>query len=46
MADIFYEIQSIWYTFRDHYSGSYTRRIVEEAVALLGTSGHTSSPAF
>jgi len=35
MADIFYGIQSIWFTFRDHYSGSYTKRIMEEAVALL-----------
>ncbi|MBN1413577.1 MAG: permease [Bacteroidales bacterium] len=26
----------LFYTFRDHYSGSYTKRVLEEAVALLG----------
>jgi uncharacterized membrane protein YraQ (UPF0718 family) len=34
-ADFQHWVQSIWYTFRDHYSGSYTRRVLEEAVALL-----------
>jgi uncharacterized membrane protein YraQ (UPF0718 family) len=34
--DLQYLVQSIWYTFRDHYNGSYTRRVLEEAVALLG----------
>jgi uncharacterized membrane protein YraQ (UPF0718 family) len=29
-------VDSFWYSFRDHYSGSYTQRILEEAAALLG----------
>jgi uncharacterized protein len=29
-------VDSFWYSFLDHYSGSYTRRILEEAAALLG----------
>ncbi len=28
-------MDSIWYTLRDHYSGSYTRRVLEEALLLL-----------
>jgi uncharacterized membrane protein YraQ (UPF0718 family) len=30
-------MNSFWYTLRDLYSGSYTRRILEEAAALLGS---------
>jgi len=29
-------MNSFLYTLRDHYSGSYTRRIIEEAIILLG----------
>jgi len=28
-------IPSFWYTLRDHYNGSYTKRVLEEAVVLL-----------
>jgi len=35
-ADLQNILDSFWYSFRDHYSGSYTRRILEEAAALLG----------
>jgi uncharacterized membrane protein YraQ (UPF0718 family) len=28
-------LQPLWYTLRDHYSGSYTKLVIEEAVALL-----------
>jgi len=35
MSDFRHVIDSFWYNLRDHYSGSYTRRVLAEAVALL-----------
>src|SRR4030042_4829891 len=35
MAEIYMGIQSFWYTFRDHFNGSYTKRVIAEAIALL-----------
>jgi uncharacterized membrane protein YraQ (UPF0718 family) len=35
MAEILRVLSSFWYTLRDHYSGSYTKRVMEEAIALL-----------
>jgi uncharacterized protein len=35
MSDFFLTVSSFWYALRDHYTGSYTKRVLKEAVDLL-----------